>query len=324
MTNIIRTPARYRIVFLIIVSLVGLALAGCTGNVIESYQREFDLDIPNPATGPWPLGFIFSRRCTQDFGYNEDLGVEAGTVIEGLGHWTTTAYLPTGVVGQRHLYVMHLNLCGTELKATIDDNTRYDRLVMPIPAGSFSVLTVVLTYPEATDSNTITYLRTAQNAINQEHEAYASDRGYTSPLVEFRFTNETVDGSRLSFTEDTPRATVVRNLRRERIDVDDYDFLVVVNPDPEGTEGGKAYTDTLAPYYIYVNTRTTLLTQADLTATAVTAYHHELGHHWGWEHDWSCMNDGPFTTNPVLFGWTDTDGDGVPEIIDPTPYGTAP
>jgi hypothetical protein len=25
----------------------------------------------------------------------------------------------------------------------------------------------------------------------------------------------------------------------------------------------------------------------------------------------------------VMFGWTDTDGDGVPEIIDPTPYGTS-
>jgi hypothetical protein len=26
-------------------------------------------------------------------------------------------------------------------------------------------------------------------------------------------------------------------------------------------------------------------------------------------------------TDPVLYGWTDTDGDGIPEIIDPTPYG---
>ena len=25
----------------------------------------------------------------------------------------------------------------------------------------------------------------------------------------------------------------------------------------------------------------------------------------------------------VMFGWTDTDGDGIAEIVDPTPYGTS-
>jgi hypothetical protein len=327
MANINRTPVRYRIVILIIVSLAGLVLAGCTGNVIESYQREFDLDIPNPATGPWPLWFIFSERCTQDFTYNEDLGVEVGTVREGLGHWTTTAYMPTGVSGQRHLYVMHLNLCGTVLQATYLGNTKDDKLVTPIPAGTFSVLTVVLTYPETTDANTIAYLTNAQNTINLEHAAFASDRGYSSPLVQFSFTNETVRGSTLSITRTTPEATVVDTLRRRRIDVDGYDFLVVVNPDPDVTEGGGSYPGSAAPYYIYMgnfNAWTAPLTQADLTAIARASYHHEIGHYWGWQHDWSCMNDGPFITNPELFGWTDTDGDGVPEIIDSTPYGTSP
>jgi hypothetical protein len=26
----------------------------------------------------------------------------------------------------------------------------------------------------------------------------------------------------------------------------------------------------------------------------------------------------------LMFGWTDSDGDGVVEILDPTPYGMAP
>ena len=35
--------------------------------------------------------------------------------------------------------------------------------------------------------------------------------------------------------------------------------------------------------------------------------------------DWSSDDWIPYD----LFGWSDTDGDGVPEIIDPTPYGTS-
>jgi hypothetical protein len=327
MTHIVRRFDRYRNILLVIVSLFGLLLVGCTGNVIESYEEEFGLDIPEPATGPWPLWFIFSENCTQDFGYNEELGVEVGTIREGLGHWTTTAYLPTGVVGQRHLYVMHLNLCGTELQETYQGHTKYEKLMTPIPAGTFSVLTVVLTYPETTDANTMAYLTNAQNEINQQHADFASDSGYASPLVQFNFSNETVSGSALSISINTSEEAIVRDLRREHIHVDDYDFLVVVNPDPTIVEGGRAYPGSTAPYYIYMgnfNAWITPLTQADLTLIARSIYHHEIGHYWGWQHGWSCMNEGPFITNPELFGWTDTDEDGVAEIIDSTPYGTSP
>ena len=29
----------------------------------------------------------------------------------------------------------------------------------------------------------------------------------------------------------------------------------------------------------------------------------------------------PFISAPILFGWEDVDGDGIPEILDDTPYG---
>jgi hypothetical protein len=72
-------------------------------------------------------------------------------------------------------------------------------------------------------------------------------------------------------------------------------------------------------------------TQFDLHGVIEMDFNHELGHLFGMMDSW------PFTpssvTTPdgqihddwityVLFGWTDTDGDGIPEILDPTPYGT--
>lgn len=327
MNGNMRTSTRRGAALVLLAALAGFALAGCTGNVSDSWQREFGLDIPDPATGPNPFWFIFSESCTQDFSYNEELGVEVGTIREGLGHWTTTAYLPTGTPGQRHLYVMHLNMRGTALQPTYRGSTKYDRLITPIPAGSFRVLTVVLTYPATTDANTLTYLANAQAAINLQHADFAAARGYAAPLVAFDFVNETVRGRRLSITRTTPEADVVDALRRQRVDTDGYDFLIVVNPDPAVSEGGISYPGSAAPYYIYMgnfSAWTTTLTQANLTAIANAAYHHEIGHYWGWHHDWSCMNAGPFITNPALFGWTDTDGDGIAEIVDPTPYGMAP
>ena len=103
MTNNIRILPSDRIVLLIILSLVALVLVGCTGSrliVSESYQREFGLEIPKPATGPWPLWFIFHNDCISQENrmYDEVLGVEYGTVKEGYGHWTTTAFYEAAFV----------------------------------------------------------------------------------------------------------------------------------------------------------------------------------------------------------------------------------
>jgi hypothetical protein len=73
--------------------------------------------------------------------------------------------------------------------------------------------------------------------------------------------------------------------------------------------------------------RTRTLDQKDWQSIARTAYHHEMAHLWGWEHEWSVActraadRSRPFLADPVLFGWEDVDGDGVPEILDATPYG---
>ena len=70
---------------------------------------------------------------------------------------------------------------------------------------------------------------------------------------------------------------------------------------------------------------------ADLQGGLAMDFNHELSHMFGMMDDWpyrpsvagpngSTVDDWiPYT----MFGWTDTDGDHVPEILDTTPYGTS-
>jgi hypothetical protein len=63
------------------------------------------------------------------------------------------------------------------------------------------------------------------------------------------------------------------------------------------------------------------------SAIARTAYQQLMAYWWGWETDWTPTCGGtrlgyePFITSPRLLGWEDVDGDGIPEILDDTPYG---
>jgi hypothetical protein len=69
----------------------------------------------------------------------------------------------------------------------------------------------------------------------------------------------------------------------------------------------------------------------DLQGGLVMDFDHELSHMFGMMDDWPFQRG---TAGPegsviddwipyVMFGWTDTDGDGIPEILDTTPYGTS-
>ena len=82
-----------------------------------------------------------------------------------------------------------------------------------------------------------------------------------------------------------------------------------------------------------VNLSMTVLSPADLASALYgSLLVHELSHSLGWQHWWTTGTAGandqliwnydqsafPF----LFFGWTDVDGDGTIEILDPNPYGT--
>ncbi len=70
-----------------------------------------------------------------------------------------------------------------------------------------------------------------------------------------------------------------------------------------------------------------------LNSAAGSVFGHELEHGMGWQHWWrnglgdidSMTTRMDFWMPTLLFGWTDTDGDGTIEILDSsTPYGLTP
>jgi hypothetical protein len=71
---------------------------------------------------------------------------------------------------------------------------------------------------------------------------------------------------------------------------------------------------------------------SDLQYLGRALFQHELLHLMGWEYHWASGDAegrsevywGEMPLPALLFGWRDTDGDGVIEIQDPTPYGIKP
>ena len=70
--------------------------------------------------------------------------------------------------------------------------------------------------------------------------------------------------------------------------------------------------------------------ETDIHGVLVMDFNHELSHLFGlvdnYPYATATLPDGLVICDWIpydLFGWSDTDGDGVPEIIDPTPYGTS-
>lgn len=260
--------------------------------VREGYEREFGESIPRPAI------------------YNDPRSVNC----LGEGHLTTTAYL-----GRDRVLYMYLSRDGATVKSKQEA-----RATLP-PAGTFRVLTLLVDHPETT-RGLVALWEAAQARINREHAEFASSRGYDSPIVVFENTNVVVEPSQIG--DPRSESDVMSAVESQGdISAGGFDIIMSINIDPSELEGGFA-----AGAFVYVGNYWPWeepLTAHGMYDIASTAYHHEVGHVWGWPgtHDWSgsCgttdLGFKPFIVAPILFGWEDVDGDGVPEILDATPYG---
>ena len=264
-------------------------------SVSAAYLREFDEPIARPAM------------------FHETEGGRCRDI-----HLTSTAYLRTSPTSARllSLYLTHDGSAVT---------SRFERESVVVPAGAFRVLVVIIRYPETSSDADLENWESAQAKINRDHVTFATSRGYREPIVSFENTNLFVDAREAVVPDD--RQSVRDAAARKGVPVDTFQFIVSINIDPLRPQGGFAGSDG----FIYMGNYSRwsrALTLAEWINVANAVYHHEVAHHWGWPaaHDWSRECGGqstqrPFIVAPILLGWIDLDGDAIPEILDPTPYG---
>jgi hypothetical protein len=261
------------------------------------YEREFGVAVPRPAI------------------FNDDRAMDC----RGEGHLTTTAYLRTSDT-TADVLVLYLTRDGLNL-------IKKSRASVLVPAATFRVLSIVVRHPDTTGSDPLSMWQNAQDEINQQHAQFAKEHGYAAPLIVFANRTLVIEASELR-TPDRPDALAAA-LKTHHVAPADYEILMVINLDPALSEGGRAGT-LVGRRSVYVGNFAhwkTLLSPRDWSGIARTAYQQLMAYHWGWQTDWTPTCGGtrlgyePFITSPRLFGWEDVDEDGVPEIIDPRPYG---
>ena len=251
-----------------------------------------------------------------------------GEVIRTPGYYVD----PSALCGQRpnatstaYLRVTDKTSSLMTLRFGENDSVTATRRTVLTPAGRIRVLVAYIVYAETIGDAGLLRWQRAQAAINADHAAFAASRGYDRPLVVFDNTNVGIQRSEIADPRNTAQIRAVVQSKGAR--ADDFDAVMVIDLDPMRLDGGLA---TLSSRSIYVGNFAGWKSPLDAEqwrGVAITAYHHEFAHLWGWEHDWSpkCYQPegpfAPFPTSPALLGWADLDGDRVPEILDLTPYG---
>lgn len=235
----------------------------------------------------------------------------------GNGHLMTTAYLRTSPTTST-LLTMRM-----PRDASAVDGASEARGILT-PAGTFRVLAMLVRYRETVGEGGPALWEDAQRRINDDHASFAKSRGYPAPIVVFANTNLVVDAAEI---DDPRNVSSVRAVAKRRgIATESYQLTMSIDMNPVKQAGGSADPVNRSIYMGRFFLSTTMLTDREWRMVANAAYHHEVAHHWGWDHDWapSCGRGGdgyrPFIAPPVLFGWESRDGSGIPEILSNQPY----
>lgn len=274
--------------------------------VVATYRDVYGISLPAPAV-VLPTQSIDTNRGT------------------GPLYWVSSAY-----VGDRN-FTFFVSPSG---KIT-DFFPNTTKSWLQRPQGRIRVLVVAVDAGNTNIGEVLeTSWRAAQDSVNKELRAYFRSQRFDTPLLVFETTNLLVPADSLPTTvfatTEEERLQLHSYLERHGYSETGYDVLVRWAVRAGGT--GEAYAKLRYGWdYVKVGCQNCFvpndggrlqLSDDLLHDHARLMYFHEIGHVFGWGHDWGGGLEGTrLITMPELFGWTDTDGDGVPEIIDPTPYG---
>ncbi len=266
--------------------------------IIELYRRRFAIEVPAP---------VFGR-------YNKPIPEAANPSI-----WVSAAY-----IGNR-FYSVGLRDSGEELADTFGVNSGEPSVGRPL--GHYDMLVVAgrvsATNVEAAD--VVSELASALSAAN-EHWASASAALGQEPLLSLALDTVFVDEP--LYPDRWLSAAEVRTLSHRS--PWDYDVIVQLTFDPSAASvGGTVFNCCVPGGPPAVTIRFNVADSADLASMASAVLEHEFIHDLGWMHWWpegdgstrARMAERGARLPSMMFGWVDSDGDGILEIQDPTPYG---
>jgi len=221
--------------------------------------------------------------------------------------YTSTAYY------ENELYRIYVN----------DEGKTSSQISTPfLPKGDITVLTIFVNYANLNlEDIKDTLWPEAQASINRDHEEWADQLGLEAPIVKFENINLLIDEGRIT----EPSTSNLRAVASEnKYSSNDYDIIAFIDLNQNEPSGGFAVrkNNWVKMGWFYNIDEDKVLTAEKLRGIAYGVYHHEIGHLFGWDHEWSDAKEGDlFITHPKLFGWEDINNNGIIEIFDDSPYG---
>jgi hypothetical protein len=260
-------------------------------------------------------------------------GVTYEPAEEAENRWISTAYT------QDTLYVIQLFDNGTVThlsKEMYGDNPPYG---ICRPQGEYKILTIVVDYGNTslTEEKVRENLEKAVTEANQHWADYSASINLPESILEIENTTAFIDAP----ADSNDFITLEQVKTFTGYDPMQFDLLAEVSLDSEnrviqtqigGNSGGISFPNRCEPGSKWnVNMSVNIRNQTIAKHAGQALFEHELMHMMGWNHWWP-VGDG--SSNPgysdgfilphYLYGWADTDGDGIIEINDPTPYGLMP
>ena len=222
-----------------------------------------------------------------------------------------------------------------------DPAHRSSQVFMCRPAGNFKVLVVFVDYGNTgtVKNDALAQVPVVVAWLNGLYTDFAKSQGFSSALMQVK--------ADAAWVASPPAVNALLTAPQIKTltgkDTAAYDFTMQIDLDVKGGWGVHESPELMGPGGGFalngcgadsklgvVNIWSSLADPTNLQGALVMDFNHELSHLFG------MMDDYPWKpgTKPngegfqdwipyVMFGWTDTDGDGVPEIIDSTPYGTS-
>ena len=293
-----------------------LDLAGAQRRISELIQENFNVAIPKPS--------VYRFDSTQN---------------PAMSRWIGDAYYK----GTRYYIDLYDDTHYTWSNAPYADpphRTGGDNWVICRPVGTFRVLTIFVDYGNTgTDRSTaLAKVPVVVDWLNGLYASFALSQGQSQPFMHVE--------ADAAFVSPPPSPgnflTAAQVISLTGKDPSAYDFLMQIDLDANGTLVKRNFSGIIESgggvalqgcgsgnKNGIINIYSSIAISSDLEGALGMDFNHELSHLFGMMDNWPSISaagpDGLGTQDwipYVMFGWTDSDGDGIPEIIDPTPYGT--